>query len=95
VNIIIDENVKEYLLKKGHSSITVDSAGEMSCCISIPLPLLILGAPSKKLESFVKYSVGEYTVFLNKYLPVEDTLRFLLKNYFIKKVLVIDGIRMA
>lgn len=95
MNILIDDDVRAYLGKKSCSSITVDSAAEMSCCIQVPLPLIVFGEPRKKQNEFSVHHIDGITVYLNKFLPYGETVRFLLRNYFIKKAVIVDGVRMC
>jgi hypothetical protein len=94
MDIIIDEKVQKYLDGKGETSVTVDWAGDLSCCIQIPLTLVYLGKPRKKLGDFSVHQVGAYSIYLHNFLPVEDKLHFILRNFIIKKSIIVDGIRL-
>lgn len=92
MNIIVTDKLKEYLLNKAVTDITIQKVSVKGCCGAPSLPTVTEGRPAE-VGKFEVVEAEGLKVFLHKELRVKkDTIRLDLYGFLFTKEIVVDGI---
>lgn len=92
MNIIVSDKLREYLINKAISDVTVQKVSMKACCGTPSLPTVLEGRP-KAEANFEVYNADGLKVYLQKDIRVKrDTLRLDLYGFLFTKEIVVDGV---
>lgn len=80
MKVVIDDQVKETLRVRNKNIITIDF-GILTSCWSIMPEVFIRHQNPGDFDKFEKVEVGNFTVFLNKELIIDDEVRVKFPEY--------------
>lgn len=95
MNVIIDEKVKDYLKKRGESSITVKLVTADNCCVPGAFPSVEVGSPKNNVPGrFEKIVVDGIDVYVHSMIEVKERgLKIYMEGISFLSRPAVDGVK--